>query len=158
MGGSGASALEGETNIASKETTIIEVGDDGDFVRYLSLKPLTEVEQILLVIDPRSHPHREIAQTLFGEPPEEWTNLDKTKCVTFMLMPSRTSSPECLLCVEVGLQCLSLAGFRIPSNDVRVVRIDDYLHHGHAILKAMMESGKKVSPAEEVSSMLGFFE
>eukprot|EP00931_Biecheleriopsis_adriatica_P049684 TRINITY_DN28743_c0_g1_i2.p1 TRINITY_DN28743_c0_g1~~TRINITY_DN28743_c0_g1_i2.p1 ORF type:complete len:476 (-),score=78.02 TRINITY_DN28743_c0_g1_i2:67-1494(-) len=69
-----------------------------------------------------------------------------------MLMPSLTSSPECLLCTEVGLQAFCPTG--IPLKDVRVVRVDDYLSLGHDILRAMIEKGKKVYPAEEVDSMI----
>eukprot|EP00930_Biecheleria_cincta_P067357 TRINITY_DN5389_c0_g1_i1.p1 TRINITY_DN5389_c0_g1~~TRINITY_DN5389_c0_g1_i1.p1 ORF type:complete len:508 (-),score=98.38 TRINITY_DN5389_c0_g1_i1:202-1725(-) len=143
--GSGASA-SGDAKIGGKETTIIEFGNDGQLVRHLSQKPWADVEQILLVFDPRTDPFHDT------KTPDDWTDAVKKKVVTFLLMPSLTSSPECLLCAEIGLQCFTPD--KVPLKDVRVVRVDDYLSLGHDILKAMIEKNKKVYPAEERDSML----
>merc|ERR1719223_1098295 len=115
--------------------------------RRLSSKPLSEVESILLIIDPRAVSN--LSSALLTFPSEE----DAEKVTTFLLLPSVTSSPECLLCAELGLQCLCLP--EMPKRDLRVVRIDDYFSEGDAVLCKMMESGKRVYPAEEVEAMLG---
>lgn len=143
--GSGASA-SGDASIAGKDTTIVEFGSEGQLVRHGSQKPWADVEQILLVIDPRTDPFHA------SKTPDDWTDAVKDKVVTFLLMPSLTSSPECLLCTEVGLQAFCAAG--VPMKDVRIVRVDDYQSVGHKILAAMIEKDKKAYPAEEVDSML----
>mmetsp|Transcript_133685 Transcript_133685/g.260313 ORF Transcript_133685/g.260313 Transcript_133685/m.260313 type:complete len:691 (-) Transcript_133685:205-2277(-) len=136
--------------VAGVETTLIEFGSNGAHVRRLSQKPLAEVESILLVIDPRALPN--VVEGLASIGSDEAL---AAKVTSFVLMPSMSSAPEFLMCAEVGLQFLNAP--HMPMGDVRVVRIDDYMRQGEAVLVAMMEGGKKVYPAEEVEAMLGFF-
>ena len=138
------------TTIASKETTILRVGANGEIQRKLSTKPLAEVDQIIVVYDPRCMACYGGLKDMVARDSEEWK-----KTSTFMLMPSLTSSPECLLCAEMSLY---LAGLGIgPEENLRWIRIDDYLHHGDKIVVAMLEEDKWFYPAEEAESLMGFY-
>ena len=54
------------STVAGKETTFIEIGAGGAPVRSGSDKPLEEVEQILVVVDPRALPNMVAAKELLA--------------------------------------------------------------------------------------------
>ena len=118
--------------VAGKETTLLKVNARGEVERSFSTKPLQEVEQILVVFDPRAQ------MSWFGKLKTLVEDFqDKTQ--TFLLMPSLSSSPECLLCAELGL-ILTSTTIVGPEEKLCLVRVDDYMHHGDAIITSMVET------------------
>jgi hypothetical protein len=91
------------STVAGKETTFIEIGAGGAPVRSGSDKPLEEVEQILVVVDPRALPNMVAAKELLA------ANV-RAKMTAFLLLPSTTSSPGGMLCAEVALQARRPSG------------------------------------------------
>ena len=151
--------------VAGKDTTVIEIGPEGEPIRSGSAKALADVAQVLVVVDPRALSFASVVPH-WGRSGEFDDDDLRAKTTTFLLMPSVTSSPDAMLCAEVALQALGLAAeMQIrtrgwvkngPITDLRLVRLDDYLAYGFDILVAMMEQGKKVYPAEKADDMLGF--
>ena len=80
----------------------------------------------------------------------------------FLLLPSSTSSPSAMLLAESTCQSLSivkeLLGSVLGDDALHIIRLDDYLMHGDRAVSALAESGKRVYPKEEATSMLAFFE
>jgi len=133
------------------ETTLFELAANGPLVRRLSQRPLGEVQSILLVVDPRAlsripdvlrHQLLDVAELA-------------RRVTTFVLLPSSaTSSRDCIF--RAGEGFVSLAPPGMTAYDVRIVRTDDYLRLGDAVIVDMMEQGWKVHPAHEVDEMLSF--
>jgi len=98
-------------------------------------------EKLYVVYDPRSEP-RNIQRDTAG-----FTGSDLT---LFVLLPSTNSGKESLLMAEVALQQLGPVVVGCPTDDIRVVRMDEWLTYGHPILKAMIDSQASVYPADEV--------
>jgi hypothetical protein len=135
--------------VGGKETLVVEI-ESGKLSYHGSSKPIEEVEQVLLVLDPRN------AENCFGLMQLLTPDiLMKTK--GFLLLPSISSSPESMAIAEVTLQSMGFIG-NFASDVLHVVRVDDWLAYGDTILVAMVEAGKRVYPAEEAGAMLGFFE
>jgi len=145
--------------IGDTEATIIEVINN-NIIRRGSAKPIEEVGMILLVLDPRQAG----AYTNLLPPfCELLTPEVKAKTRPFLLMPSITSSPECLTLCEIALMSCGIAmqvvAEGVNAKDViSIVRLDDYLVYGDSILVAMAAAGKRVYPAEEAGNLLGWFE
>ena len=80
----------------------------------------------------------------------------------FLLLPSSTSSPSAMLLAEFTCCSLSvvkeLLGPVLGDDALHIIRLDDYLMHGDRAVSALAESGKRVYPKEEATSMLVFFE
>jgi len=143
--------------VGNIEATIIEV-INGSVVRRGSAKPIEEVGMILLVLDPRQ-------ADVYLDPAvsELLTPEVKAKTRPFLLMPSITSSPECLtLCELVLMSCgiaMHVVAEGVDAKDViSLVRLDDYLVYGDSVLVAMAAAGKRMYPAEEAGNLLGWFE
>eukprot|EP00747_Dinoflagellata_sp_TGD_P160148 gnl/TRDRNA2_/TRDRNA2_177949_c2_seq5.p1 gnl/TRDRNA2_/TRDRNA2_177949_c2~~gnl/TRDRNA2_/TRDRNA2_177949_c2_seq5.p1 ORF type:complete len:842 (-),score=140.68 gnl/TRDRNA2_/TRDRNA2_177949_c2_seq5:99-2624(-) len=152
-GNLGAAAAKEPLIVAGKDTIIVEIGTAGAFLCHGSQKAFEEVEQVLLVLDPRD------IFNIFKANLKDISEQTKNKIIVFVLLPSITSSPTALIGAEIGLLNLACAIDAQPDGSVDgicAVRIDDYLHHGDAILVAMVEQGKKVYPAEEAVNMLAF--
>eukprot|EP00747_Dinoflagellata_sp_TGD_P160131 gnl/TRDRNA2_/TRDRNA2_177949_c2_seq17.p1 gnl/TRDRNA2_/TRDRNA2_177949_c2~~gnl/TRDRNA2_/TRDRNA2_177949_c2_seq17.p1 ORF type:complete len:849 (-),score=141.73 gnl/TRDRNA2_/TRDRNA2_177949_c2_seq17:354-2900(-) len=156
-GNLGAAAVTQPLVVAGKSTIIVEIGTAGAFLCHGSQKDFEEVEQeveqVLLVLDPRD------IFNIFKANLKDISEQTKNKIIVFVLLPSITSSPTALIGAEIGLLNLACAIDAQPDGSVDgicAVRIDDYLHHGDAILVAMVEQGKKVYPAEEAVNMLAF--
>ncbi|GMI09070.1 hypothetical protein TrRE_jg4365 [Triparma retinervis] len=79
----------------------------------------------------------------------------------FLLLPSSTSSPSAMLLAETTCQSLGivkeLLGPVLGDDTLHIIRLDDYLMHGDRVVSALAESGKRVYPKEEATSMLMFF-
>ena len=146
-----------------RETVIVELGAK-DLKRRGSPKPLEEVEQIILILDPRGDIFRfyctedvETRKTVRMD--EILTTEVLNKTIAFYLLPSLTSSPEALLGVE-WLPAGISATFGMVIDDameVCVLRTDEYMVHGDSLLVQMVDDGKLVCPAEEAQSMLRMF-
>eukprot|EP00747_Dinoflagellata_sp_TGD_P160140 gnl/TRDRNA2_/TRDRNA2_177949_c2_seq25.p1 gnl/TRDRNA2_/TRDRNA2_177949_c2~~gnl/TRDRNA2_/TRDRNA2_177949_c2_seq25.p1 ORF type:complete len:865 (-),score=153.66 gnl/TRDRNA2_/TRDRNA2_177949_c2_seq25:354-2948(-) len=152
-GNLGAAAAKEPLIVAGKDTIIVEIGTAGAFLCHGSQKAFEEVEQVLLVLDSRD------IFNIFEAKLKKLSERTKNKIIVFVLLPSITSSPTALIGAEIGLLNLACAIDAQPDGSVDgicAVRIDDYLHHGDAILVAMVEQGKKVYPAEEAVNMLAF--
>mmetsp|Transcript_36263 Transcript_36263/g.71653 ORF Transcript_36263/g.71653 Transcript_36263/m.71653 type:complete len:295 (+) Transcript_36263:57-941(+) len=138
--------------VAGVETTLFELAADGVLVRRLSQRPLSEVQSILLVVDPRALSRvTDALRSIIGDVAELARNV-----TTFVLLPSSaTSTRDCIL--RAGAEPFaSLAPPGMIAYDVRIVRTDDYLRRGDAVIIEMMEQGWKVHPAREVDEMLSF--
>ena len=147
-----------------KETVILELGAL-DFKRRGSPKPLEEVEQIILLLDPRGDVFKFYCA---DDPKDPKANVRHeqlltpeilNKTIVFYLLPSLTSSPEALMGVEwiTGGMCETLLPVCDEAMDVCVLRIDEYMIHGDSLLVQMVDDGKLVCPAEEAEGMLGMF-
>jgi len=137
--------------VAGMETTLFELAGNGVLVRRLSQRPLSQVESILLVVDPRALTRvTDALRSIFGD-----VAGFARKVTSFVLLPSSaTSSRDCIL--RAGEGFVSLAPPGMIAHDVRIVRTDDYLRLGDAVIVDMMEKGWKVHPAHEVDEMLSF--
>ena len=173
---SAANALD-VSNVGGKGTVIVEptrgarvsfdeLADNMGSVSALARRGLQaplaapEVEQVLLLIDPRSVLH--LAYAGYAEWPKEV----KDKTTIFLLVPSCSSSDEALVMAEVGIQNLgcifdifpqpTFAGYKKGKIDgrVRLVRLDDYMAFGDAIVLKMMEEGAHWYPTTEQEDML----
>ena len=89
--------------VAGKDTTVIEIGPEGEPIRSGSAKALADVAQVLLIVDPRALPNVVEFHSL-----QLLTADVRAKTTAFLLMPSVTSSPDAMLCAEVALQALGI--------------------------------------------------
>merc|ERR1719270_443890 len=80
----------------------------------------------------------------------------KTQLKIFLLVPSASSSKAHLMNAHMAVFWMGhwLSQETAPS----FIRTDDYFHNGDAIMKAMVNQGKAVYPAEEVGNMKAVFE
>ena len=90
--------------VAGKDTTVIEIGPDGEPIRSGSAKALADVAQVLVVVDPRA---LSFASAKHWRTSGELADI-RAKTTTFLLMPSVTSSPDAMLCAEVALMRLGI--------------------------------------------------
>mmetsp|Transcript_29986 Transcript_29986/g.82275 ORF Transcript_29986/g.82275 Transcript_29986/m.82275 type:complete len:540 (+) Transcript_29986:101-1720(+) len=134
------------------ETLVIELGKDGSSLESGTSKPISQVEQVFVVIDPRAAYLESQAQCL--NDPKMLRALLKggggrTKLKVFVLVPTPTSSKAHLLNSHIGAMFLG----HWAGEDHCFIRADDYYHNGDAIMKAMAEEGKRFYPKEEAGNM-----
>ena len=126
------------------ETVVVKLGPDGSFTKEYSSKSFEDTDCIVLVLDPRkSGPH-------YYQNSHLKQYAAKLKVV--VLLPSTTSSKECLMKAEVSLLCCCVAS-TFEGAEKLFVRMDDYLAHGDGIISSLISAGKTVYPAEEAANL-----
>mmetsp|Transcript_95116 Transcript_95116/g.182886 ORF Transcript_95116/g.182886 Transcript_95116/m.182886 type:complete len:528 (-) Transcript_95116:48-1631(-) len=150
MGG-GASAAP-KLEVDGTETLVIEIGKDGEAISRGTELPIEKVQQIFVVIDPRAGNLQGGVKCL--NDPKVLRKVmrgggGKTSLKVFLLVPSTTSSKALLLNAHISVMFM----LHWADQDPHYIRIDDYYSDGDAIMKAMVEEGKTVYPAEEAASM-----
>lgn len=142
---------------AGTATVVIEIGADGSAI--LRGADMSEAQQIFVVIDPRAG--RQLTDVKCLNDPQLLRKImlgggGKTQLKIFLLVPSASSSKAHLMNAHMAVFWMGhwLSQEHTPS----FIRTDDYFHNGDAIMKAMVDQGKTVYPAEEVGNMMAVFE
>ncbi len=126
------------------ETVVVKLGPDGSFTKEYSSKSFDDTDCIVLVLDPRK----------FGPHYYQNSHLKQysAKLKVVVLLPSTTSSKECLMKAEASVMCCCVAS-TFEGAEKLFVRIDDYLAHGDGIISSLISAGKTVYPAEEAANL-----
>lgn len=149
--GAGATAAP-KLTVNDTETLVVEIGKDGEAIERGTDLPIDKVQQIFIVIDPRAG--NAIWDCKCLNDPARMRKLmcgggGKTTVKVFVLVPSSTSSKALMLNAHMGSMYIGHWLQQEPC----FIRVDDYYTNGDAIMKAMVEQGKRVYPVEEASNM-----
>lgn len=124
------------------ETVVVKY-KGGEDERLYSSKSYEDCDSIILIIDPRNFGTHYYTTGL---------KQHASKLKVVILLPSTSSSKECLMRAENGVMgcCVSST---FEGAEKLFVRLDDYLAHGDGIISAMISAGKTVYPAEEMANL-----